>query len=69
VSLNITAILVRKMMNNAGEKLSIFPVKTAKKMLSASKNSITFQLAKMMIMNVGKNFITDLTVKKETWTV
>lgn len=63
--LNITAIPVKKMMNNVGEKHLIFQVKIVKKTLNVLKSSIIFQLVKMMILNVGKKIIMDLTVKEE----
>lgn len=67
--LNITAIPAKKMMNNAGEKHLIFQVKIVKKTLNVLKSSIIFQLVRMMILNVGKKIIMDLTVKEEIWTV
>lgn len=69
VSLNIMEIPVKKMMNNVGEKHSCYQVKTVKKTLNVLNSSITFQLAKMMTMNVGKSFIMDQIAKKEILTV
>lgn len=58
---------VSKMMKTAGENSWICLIRSAKRMLNATRSSIISPPVKMMIWLAGKAYTLDLTVRRETW--